>query len=86
MSPQRAADVGWIIGLLAFIALDAEREQEDIAAQRTHLGGTTLSSTWRRAVATIPHGRLLNRALLIGLAVWLDSHIGDHLDHQQANW
>lgn len=86
MSPQRAADIGWIVGVLGFSAFDAIREQEDIAAERTHLTGTTLSSTWRRGVAAIPHGRLVNRAVLVGLAIWLDGHIGDHLDDVPANW
>lgn len=93
-SPQRLADIGWCAYLVASATCDAQREDADIKADRTHLNGTTLSATWRRGLVALcdhlgiprKHAKYVNLAFLVTLGGWLYRHIGDHLDSQSADW
>ena len=66
--------------------MDAWREDRDIEAQRTHSTGTTLSSSTRWAVETLPCGRMLFPFLCWLVPHWFESHIMRNLDSKLADW
>lgn len=82
---------GMLAGIAVFGVVDAEREQRDIAAGRTHMTGTTFSSWNRRIVARL--GRYGPVAFRVGLPAtaaafvgWYSPHIANHIDSQRADW
>lgn len=80
----------WRLFWLGYISvgalIDPWRERDDIANQRTHSTGTTLSASTRWLVERFPCGRILFRFGIGWLAAWLPGHILDHLDSQPADW
>lgn len=86
----------WAAWLLVLPLVDPWREQDDIAHDRTHSDGTTLSATMRWALEKLIDllgpkigPRLvpwLFKRAARELGEWLGPHIVDHLDSQQADW
>lgn len=93
-TPQQVADLAWAIVVIGLVDADFGREEADIHAERSHLTGTTFSSTWRRGlialcrVLRIPlrYAKYVNLCGLVGLGWWLYRHIGDHLDNRPAEF
>ena len=76
----------WAAWLLVLPLVDPWREQSDIAHDRTHSDGTTLSATVRWGVERTPGGRFWFRLGIGWLAAWVPQHILGHLDSDKATW